>query len=118
MAAALPKAEQYEKTRSALLTVAHKLFAERGYADTSIQDIMERAEVTRGALYYHFHNKETLFKVVFERFRQSRMRAIMARMQERETSGSGLSRRAAPPLLNRCLTRARSASFSLTARPY
>lgn len=82
--AALPKAEQYEKTRSALLTVAHELFAERGYADTSTKDIVERAEVTRGALYYHFHNKESLFQVVFERFRQARTQAIMARIQEAE----------------------------------
>lgn len=84
MAAALPKAEQYEKTRSALLTVAHELFAKQGYADTSTKDIVERAEVTRGALYYHFHNKESLFQVVFERFRQARTQAIMARVQEAE----------------------------------
>ena len=82
--AALPKAEQYEKTRSALLTVAHELFAEQGYADTSTKDIVERAEVTRGALYYHFHNKESLFQVVFEQFRQARTQAIMARVQEAE----------------------------------
>ena len=82
--AALPKAEQYEKTRSALLTVAHELFAEQGYADTSTKDIVERAEVTRGALYYHFHNKESLFQVVFEQFRKARTQAIMARVQEAE----------------------------------
>ena len=82
--AALPKAEQYEKTRSALLTVAHELFAERGYAATSTKDIVERAEVTRGALYYHFHNKESLFQAVFERFRQARTQAILARVQEAE----------------------------------
>lgn len=82
--AALSKAEQYEKTRSALLTVAHELFAKQGYADTPTKDIVERAEVTRGALYYHFHNKESLFQVVFERFRQARTQAIIARMQEAE----------------------------------
>ncbi len=82
--AALPKAEQYEKTRSALLAVAHELFAEQGYADTSTKDIVKRAEVTRGALYYHFRNKESLFQAVFERFRQARTQAIMARVQEAE----------------------------------
>ena len=82
--AALPKAEQYEKTRTALLTVAHELFAEQGYAATSTKDIVERAEVTRGALYYHFHNKESLFQAVFERFRQARTQAILARVQEAE----------------------------------
>ena len=84
MAAALPKAEQYEKTRSALLTAAHELFAEQGYAATSTNDIVECAKVTRGALYYHFHNKESLFQAVFERFRQARTQAILARVQEAE----------------------------------
>lgn len=81
---ALPKAEQYEKTRSALLAVAHELFAEQGYAATSTKDVVERAGVTRGALYYHFHNKESLFQAVFEQFRQARTQAIVARVQEAE----------------------------------
>ena len=58
--AALSMAQQYEKTRSALLTVAHELFAKKGYAATSTQDIVERAGVARGALYYHFHNAGVL----------------------------------------------------------
>ena len=82
--AALPKAKQYEKTRSVLLAVAHELFAEQGYADTSTKDIVERAGVTRGALYYHFRNKESLFQAVFERFRRARTQAIIARVQEAE----------------------------------
>ena len=84
MAAALTKAEQYEKTRTALLTSAHELFATQGYADTSTTEIVERAEVTRGALYYHFDSKESLFQAVFERLRQARTQAIMARVQEAE----------------------------------
>ena len=82
MAAALSKAQQYEKTRAALLTVAHEMFAERGYADTSTQDIVERAGMTRGALYYHFRDKRDLFRAVFEQFRQARTQVLMARMQE------------------------------------
>lgn len=84
MTAVLSNAERYEKTRSVLLTVAHELFAERGYADTSTQDIIERAGVTRGALYYHFRDKRALFRAVFEQFRQARTQAVMACMQEAE----------------------------------
>ena len=82
--AALSKAEQYEKTQAALLAIAHELFAEQGYADTSTKDIVERAGATRGALYYHFRTKESLFQAVFERFRQDRTQAIVARVQEAE----------------------------------
>lgn len=82
--AGLTKAEQYEKTRMILLDVAHELFAMQGYAATSTSEIVERAKVTRGALYYHFRDKEDLFRAVFERFRQVRTQALLERIQEGE----------------------------------
>ena len=84
MAAGLTKAEQYERTRVALLDVAHERFAVQGYAGTSTSEIVERAKVTRGALYYHFLDKEDLFRAVFERFRQSRTQALLERISESE----------------------------------
>ena len=84
MAVALSKAKQYEKTRSALLTVAHELFAKKGYAATFTQDIVERAGVTRGALYYHFQSKAGLFQAVFEDLRHSRLQMILERIQTAE----------------------------------
>jgi AcrR family transcriptional regulator len=64
------KAEQSEATRAALMSVARYLFAERGYADTPTEEIVERAGVTRGALYHHFRDKEALFRAVFEELEQ------------------------------------------------
>src|SRR5262245_41601991 len=49
---------QAEATRQLLVSVARELFAERGYADTSIEDIIQRAGVARGALYHHFPGKD------------------------------------------------------------
>jgi AcrR family transcriptional regulator len=60
------KAEQSEMTRGALVRVARELFTERGYTDTATEEIVQRAGVTRGALYHHFRNKEDLFRAVFE----------------------------------------------------
>jgi AcrR family transcriptional regulator len=60
------KAEQSEATRRKLVRVARSLFASRGYAGTSIEDITRRAAVTRGALYHHFSDKRELFLAVFE----------------------------------------------------
>jgi AcrR family transcriptional regulator len=57
---------QGEATRAALLTAARALFGEQGYAATSTEEIVARAGVTKGALYHHFSDKESLFRVVFE----------------------------------------------------
>jgi AcrR family transcriptional regulator len=59
------KAEQSELTQEALLKAARALFTEKGYAATATEEIVQRAGVTRGALYHHFRDKEELFQAVF-----------------------------------------------------
>lgn len=53
-----------DATQSALLKAARRLFAEKGYADTSTPEIVKAAGVTRGALYHHFEDKAALFRGV------------------------------------------------------
>ena len=53
-------------TKRALVDVARRRFAERGYAGASLDDIVAGAEVTKGALYHHFKGKQELFEAVFE----------------------------------------------------
>jgi AcrR family transcriptional regulator len=62
----LTKAEQSAATRRVLLQVARKLFTERGYAETTTQDLARRAGMTKGALYHNFKDKEDLFRAVFD----------------------------------------------------
>ncbi|RKN62893.1 TetR/AcrR family transcriptional regulator [Paenibacillus ginsengarvi] len=49
-----------------LLEVARKHFTERGYADSSMEEIVAEANLTRGALYHHFGSKKGLFQAVLE----------------------------------------------------
>lgn len=60
------QAERSDATTAVLLREARKLFAAKGFADTSIEDITSAAGITRGGLYHHFGSKEALFEAVFE----------------------------------------------------
>lgn len=50
-----------------LLAEATRLFAERGYDRTSVQEIVEAAGVTKGALYHYFGSKDDLLHEVYGR---------------------------------------------------
>lgn len=65
--AATRRAEYAEATKRELVTVGCRLFGERGYAGTSLDDVVAEAGVTKGALYHHFENKKELFAAVAER---------------------------------------------------
>jgi AcrR family transcriptional regulator len=58
--------EHGEQTRAALLEAARELFASEGYAAVALQQVCDRAGVTRGALYHHFAGKDELFCAVCE----------------------------------------------------
>lgn len=55
-----------EATRRKIIASAVKLFNENGYPATGLGDIIERAEMTKGALYYHFDSKEALATSIIE----------------------------------------------------
>jgi len=57
-----------EETRKALIDSALKLFGERGYAATSVQEITEAAGVTKGAFYHHFESKQDLLRLIHDQF--------------------------------------------------
>ncbi len=80
----LSKAEQSDRSRTLLLETAGRLFAERGYAGTSTQDIVEQTHLTRGALYYHFRNKKGIFEAVYEQVMAKRLQKIQQRIDAAE----------------------------------
>ena len=55
-----------EATRRKIITSAVDLFNEIGYPAAGLGDIIERAEMTKGALYYHFDSKEALATAIIE----------------------------------------------------
>jgi len=53
--------------REQLLTVSRKLFAEKGFEGTSVEEIAARAEVSKPVVYEHFGGKEGIYAVVVDR---------------------------------------------------
>jgi AcrR family transcriptional regulator len=64
------KVRQGEMTRHALLDAARALFGEHGYAATSLDEIVQAAKVTKGALYHHYSGKQELFAAVYEQVKR------------------------------------------------
>jgi AcrR family transcriptional regulator len=63
----LTRAERKAQTRQQLVEAAARVFARKGYAAASVDDIAAEAGFTVGALYSNFHGKQELFMAAFER---------------------------------------------------
>jgi AcrR family transcriptional regulator len=62
------KTLQSSDTSRRILTQAMKIFLQKGYHGTSIDDITRAAKLTKGALYWHFKGKEDLLKKIVEEY--------------------------------------------------
>lgn len=58
--------DRSQETRGQLISAARSLFLEKGYAGAATPEVVERAGVTRGALYHHYKDKQALFQAVVE----------------------------------------------------
>jgi len=67
-----------EVTYRSLLQIARDQFAEHGYAGTSLEAIVQAANMTRGAVYHHFRNKQELFRCVLADIHQE----VSARIEQ------------------------------------
>ena len=69
---------QGAETQKALRRQARKLFAQKGYSGANTNELVERARVTKGALYHHFANKKELYQAVVEDMEQELVERIEA----------------------------------------
>src|SRR5690349_3816755 len=56
--------------RDELLEIAAKLFAERGFRNTTVRDIADAAGILSGSLYHHFDSKESMVDEILQTFQQ------------------------------------------------
>ena len=67
--------------RAQLVDVARRLFAEKGFEGTSIEEIAARAEVSKPVVYEHFGGKEGIYAVVVDREIQSLTDALSGALE-------------------------------------
>ena len=60
--------EDTQKTKMKILEAAIRLFDKRGFKATKLSHIAEEAKLTRGAVYWHFKNKELIFLELLENY--------------------------------------------------
>ncbi|MFF4226003.1 ScbR family autoregulator-binding transcription factor [Streptomyces sp. L500] len=61
-----PKQDRSIRTKALVLRAAAELFAARGFRHTSVKDVADRVEMTKGAVYFHYPSKESLAVAVVE----------------------------------------------------
>lgn len=65
-----------EIRRAEIMDASMLLFMEKGYANTTTQDIVDKVNISRGLLYYHFKNKEDILYCLVERYSEKLLRDI------------------------------------------
>jgi AcrR family transcriptional regulator len=71
-----------EATRERILEAAEQLFAEKGFYETAMDEIVETAKVSKGGVYFHFPSKEELYFTLLDRLADALQREV-----EQEISG-------------------------------
>jgi AcrR family transcriptional regulator len=77
-----------EDTRTRLLDGAAEVFAEKGYANASMDDVAAAAGMTKGALYWNFDSKEALFHTLLEERIYAPLRALVEFTRTADTDTS------------------------------
>lgn len=73
--------------REALLRAARTLFADKGFARTSVADIVDSAGTSVGLLYYHFGNKEQIFVALWQEYYDAQIRATRGAVARARAAG-------------------------------
>jgi AcrR family transcriptional regulator len=74
-------------TRTALLSAARGVFAESGFAEASIAEVVARAGASVGSLYHHFGGKAELYTALFEEYQLGQEARAAAAVRESRQAG-------------------------------
>jgi AcrR family transcriptional regulator len=73
---------QSEQSRTAILTAAMDLISKHGFSGTTVDKIATEAGLSKGSIFWHFNNKENLFKAVIDTIRGALFEGLLTGMRE------------------------------------
>lgn len=71
-----------ERRKQELLQIAYRMFISRGYENTSVDEIIEEADIAKGTYYYYFETKEQMLEEVIGMMIDQEMEAAGRILQE------------------------------------
>src|SRR6516162_10017662 len=80
-----------DQTRSAILAAAERLYADRGFGDVTLRDIVAEANVNLAAVNYHFGSKDELIAELFVTRSLQLNRERLRELREAEEAGDGVA---------------------------
>jgi AcrR family transcriptional regulator len=79
-------AQEYAQKRDAILDVAQRYIATKGYEQMTTQDLLESLQISRGAFYHYFESKQALLMALVERMAEQAEQLIVPIASDHEAS--------------------------------
>ena len=79
------KTQKGDQTKALILETALEIFRERGYEETTMRAIAEKAGLSLGNAYYYFHSKEYLIQAFYQRLHDEHLAAAIPALEKKDT---------------------------------
>lgn len=81
-----------EETRLQILAAATAVFAQKGFAEARMNDIMQAAGLSKGGIYWHFESKDEIIAAIFQRYFEVQLQSLEQILAEDGTAREKLTR--------------------------
>ena len=79
------KTQKGDQTKALILETALEIFRERGYEETTMRAIAEKAGLSLGNAYYYFHSKEYLIQAFYQRLHDEHLAAALPALEKKDS---------------------------------
>jgi AcrR family transcriptional regulator len=81
-----------QETRTHILAAATAVFAEKGFANASMNDIMQAAGLSKGGIYWHFNSKDEIIATIFQQYFEVQLHNLEISLAEEGSASEKVTR--------------------------